>query len=71
MLPILIKIGSIDCCSQTRKEIQPDGKQENLALKDVAILWLKRVKVGLKICQNSSVNLSSSLAAQLFFPRAH
>ncbi|MBD0394206.1 MAG: hypothetical protein ICV52_10200 [Microcoleus sp. C1-bin4] len=43
------------------EEIPMDGKQENLALEDVAILWSKRVKVGSKIRQNSSVNLSTSL----------
>ncbi len=36
-----------------------DGKQENLALEDVAILWSRRVKVGSKTRQNRLVNLST------------
>jgi hypothetical protein len=41
-----------------------DGKRENLALQDVAILWSKRVKVGSKTRQNRLVNLSISLNSQ-------
>jgi hypothetical protein len=43
------------------EEIQMDGKQENRALKDVAILSSKRVKVGSKTRQNPSVNRGISL----------
>jgi hypothetical protein len=44
------------------EEMPMDGKGENLALEDVAILWSKRVKVGDKTRQNPLVNLVSSLA---------
>ncbi len=43
------------------EEIQMDGLKEDFALKDVAILWSKRVKVGSKNQQNPLVNLENSL----------
>ena len=44
-----------------------DGKRENLALQDVAILWSKRVKVGSKTRQNRLVNLSISLSTHKIY----
>jgi hypothetical protein len=41
------------CCSFGGEETRMDGKRENLAPEDAAILWSKRVKVGSKNPQNS------------------
>ena len=56
MLPLSIKIGT-RLLLPNGEETRMDGKRENFALQDVALLFSKRVKVGSKNHQNRLVNL--------------